>query len=140
MLLPRLFDDDLFDDFFEMDRRPVFGKHEKMWMKTDVKEKDGSYELDMDLPGFKKEEVQIELNQGYLTITASKNHDVNEEKEEGNYIRKERYYGSCSRSFYVGENIHHEDIKASFSDGILHLNIPKLNENNIENKKYILIE
>ena len=77
MLLPRLFDNSL-DDFFEMDRRPVFGKHEKMWMKTDVKEKDGSYELDMDLPGL-KEDVQIELNQGYLTITA-KNHDVNEGK------------------------------------------------------------
>lgn len=138
MLLPRLFDDDLFDDFFEMERRPMFGKHERMWMKTDVKEKEGSYELEMDLPGFKKEEVQIELDRGYLTITASKNHDVNEDQD--NYIRKERYYGSCSRSFYVGENVRHEDIKANFSEGILHLNIPKLDQQKVENKKYIAIE
>lgn len=138
MLLPRLFDDDLFDDFFEMERRPMFGKHERMWMKTDVKEKEGSYELEMDLPGFKKEEVQIELDRGYLTITASKNHDVNEDQD--NYIRKERYYGSCSRSFYVGENVRHEDIKANFSEGILHLNIPKLDQQKVENKKYISIE
>lgn len=138
MLLPRLFDDDLFDDFFEMERRPMFGKHERMWMKTDVKEKEDSYELEMDLPGFKKEEVQIELDRGYLTITASKNHDVNEDQD--NYIRKERYYGSCSRSFYVGENVRHEDIKANFSEGILHLNIPKLDQQKVENKKYIAIE
>ena len=140
MLLPRLFDDDLFDDFFEMDRRPMFGKHERNWMKTDIKETGNGYELDMDLPGFKKDEVKIELENGYLTISAAKGHDVDDKDKEGNYIRKERVYGSCSRSFYVGEDIKHEDIKASFSDGILRLSIPKVDQPKLDNKKYIAIE
>ncbi len=140
MLLPRLFEDDVFDDLMDWNVRPVFGKHEKNWMKTDIKDMGTSYELDMDLPGFKKEDVQIELENGYLTITAKKNHEVDDKDNKENYIRQERYYGSCSRSFYVGEDIHHEDIKAKFEDGILHLNIPKIEEKQVENKKYIAIE
>ena len=128
MLLPRLFDDDFFDDFFEMDRRPMFGKHERNWMKTDIKETDNGYELDMDLPGFKKDEVKIELENGYLTISAAKGHDVDDKDKEGNYIRKERVYGSCSRSFYVGDNLDKEDISAEFKNGILTVEVPKKEE------------
>lgn len=141
MLLPRLFDDeDLFKDLMDFNMKPMFGKHEKNWMKTDVRDMGSTYELDMDLPGFKKEDVQIELEDGYLTISANRKHDVNDKDEKGNYIRQERYYGSCSRSFYVGENIQHEDVKAKFEDGILRLSIPKVESQKIENKKYISIE
>lgn len=143
MLLPRLFDDEVFDDVFEdfmPVRKPMFGKHEKNWMKTDIKDGQDCYELDMDLPGFKKEEVQIELENGYLTVSAGKKHETDDKDDKGNYIRRERYYGSCSRSFYVGEDIRHEDIKARFEDGILHLNIPKQEQPKVESKKYISIE
>ena len=142
MLLPRLFDDDLFDDVFDdwMPSRHVFGKHERNWMKTDVKDAGDSYELDMDLPGFKKEDVKIELENGYLTISADKNHEVDDKDDKGNYIRQDRYYGSCSRSFYVGEDVTHEDIKARFESGVLHLNIPKKDQPKVEEKKYISIE
>lgn len=143
MLLPRLFVDDFFDDAVEdwmPTRSNMFGKHEKNWMKTDIKDVGDAYELDMDLPGFKKEDVQIELENGYLSISASKNHEVSNEDEKSSYIRKERYYGSCSRSFYVGEEVSHEDIKARFEDGILRLNIPKMEQKQVENKKFISIE
>lgn len=143
MLFPRLFNDDVYDDIFDdfmPVSRPMFGKHERNWMKTDVKEVDGSYELDMDLPGFKKEDVKIELENGYLTITANKNHEVDNKDDKGNYIRKERHYGSCSRSFYVGDNVKHEDVKASFSDGVLRLVVPKKELPKVEEKKLISIE
>lgn len=142
MLFPRLFNEDLFDDDFEdlMPSRMVFGKHEKNWMKTDIKDMGNSYELDVDLPGFKKDEVHVELENGYLTIRADKNHENDEKDSKGNYIRQERYYGSCSRSFYVGDDIKHEDVKAKFEDGILHLNLPKLEKEVLDNKKYISIE
>lgn len=142
MLFPRLFNEDVFDDVFDdfVPYRQVFGKHEKNWMKTDIKDMGQSYELDMDLPGFKKDEVQIELENGYLTISANKKHEVDDKDEKGNYIRQERYYGSCSRSFYVGDEVTHEDIKAKFEDGILRLDIPKMETKQVENKKYISIE
>ena len=143
MLLPRLFDDDLLDDVlddFASVRQPMFGKHEKNWMKTDIKDAGDTYEMLMDLPGFKKEDVKIELENGYMTISASRNHEVDDKDELGRYIRKERYYGSCSRSFYVGEDVSHEDVKARFEDGILHLNIPKMDQPKAESKKYISIE
>ena len=142
MLLPRLFDDDVFDDVFDdwMPTRHVFGKHEKNWMKTDIKDAGDSYELDMDLPGFKKEDVKIELENGYLTISANKDHEVDDKDNKDNYIRQERYYGSCSRSFYVGDSIKEEDIKANFNNGILELTFPKEVEQKAEEMKYITID
>lgn len=136
MLLPRLFGEDLFEDMDEMmnwpDERaffgkhnPLYGRHAKNLMKTDVKEKDDAYEVDIDLPGFKKDEITVSLENGYLTINAAKGLDKDEKDKEGNYIRRERYAGSCSRSFYVGENVDQEDVTAKFEDGILRLNIRK---------------
>ena len=132
MLMPSIFGENLFDDWmdFPFDRNffegrdPLYGKHAKNIMKTDVRETDDTYELDIDLPGFKKEEVTAELKNGYMTISAAKGLDKDEKDKEGRYIRKERYSGSCSRSFYVGEQISEEDIKARFEDGILKISFP----------------
>lgn len=142
MLFPRLFDEDVFEDVFDdfIPSRPMFGKHEKNWMKTDIKEVADNYELDMDLPGFKKEDVKIELENGYLTISANRSHDVEDKDNQGNYIRQERFIGSCSRTFYVGDDLKHEDIKAKFDNGILKLILPKKEQEEIETKKYISIE
>ena len=148
MLMPSIFGENLFDawmDFpFEREffgrRNPLYGKNEKNLMKTDVKEVENGYEVAMDLPGFKKEDISAKLENGYLTITASKGLDKDEKNEEGKYIRRERYSGSCSRSFYVGDGVTEEDIKARFEDGILKLDIPKKDAEKIEQKKYISIE
>ena len=143
MLMPSIFRDNLFDDFmtnpWRMDffSTPTSGKQ---LMSTDVKEQDGTYELDIELPGYKKEDVHAELNNGYLTISASKNENKDEKDEKGNYIRRERYSGSCSRSFYVGEQVKQEEIRAKFEDGILKLIVPKEDKKKIEEKKYISIE
>ena len=143
MLMPSIFRDNLFDDFmtnpWRMDffSTPTSGKQ---LMSTDVKEQDGTYELDIELPGYKKEDVHAELNNGYLTISASKNENTDEKDEKGNYIRRERYSGSCSRSFYVGEQVKQEEIRAKFEDGILKLVVPKEDKKKIEEKKYISIE
>ena len=148
MLMPRLFGD-VFDDWFgfddfgrDMDRmmKPLYGKHGKDVMKTDVKEQDGSYEVDIDLPGFKKEDVSVKLENGCLTVTASKGLDKDEQKEDSGYIRRERWSGSCSRSFYVGENVRPEDIKAKMEDGILHLTMPKEQPKALPKQNTILIE
>lgn len=121
--------DDLFDNVFDMApwgrRNPLYGKNGKNLMKTDVRETESSYELDMDLPGFKKEEVQVKLENGYLTISASKGLDKDEKNKEGKYIRQERYTGQCSRSFYVGDEIEPKDVSAKFEDGILTVKLPK---------------
>ena len=109
-------------------------------MKTDVKETDVGYEVDIDLPGFKKDEISAKLDDGYLTISASKGLDKDEKNKEGKYIRKERYAGAMSRSFYVGGDVTEEDIKAKYEDGILRLSIPKKEAKAVENKKYIAIE
>ena len=109
-------------------------------MRTDVKEKDGSYELDIDLPGYNKEDVRAELENGYLTISASTKNDKDEKDENGKYIRRERFYGHCSRSFYVGDAVTQEEIKAKFENGILKLSIPKKEAPAVEEKKYIAIE
>ena len=101
---------------------PLYGKHAKNVMKTDVRETDNSYELDIDLPGFKKEDVSLKLDSGYLTISASKDE---KEKKDGKYIRRERYEGQCSRSFYVGESVQAKDVNAKFEDGILKISVPK---------------
>jgi len=134
MMMPSIFGENLFDDFMNDFSFPTFpnvdkelyGKHAKNLMKTDVKEKDGNYEVAIDLPGFKKDEVHAALENGYLTISAEKGLDKDEkEKETGRYIRRERYAGACSRSFYVGKEVHQDDIKAEFKHGILTLFVPK---------------
>lgn len=109
-------------------------------MKTDIKESDTAYEMDIDLPGFKKEDVSAKLENGYLTITAAKGLDKDEKNDKGVYIRRERYSGQCARTFYVGEAVTQEDIKAKFEDGILKVTIPKVEPKKVEDKKYIAIE
>ena len=148
MLMPSIFNDNVFDDFFDFpfydDRaeKKLYGHHAANLMKTDIQEHDDGYTLEMDLPGFKKEEIQIELNNGYMTISAAKGLDEDEkDKKSGKYIRRERYTGSCQRSFYVGEDVTEEDIKAQFKHGILKLFIPKKEAKPaVEEKKYIAIE
>ena len=109
-------------------------------MKTDIKEHDGGYELDIDLPGFKKDEITIDLDNGYLTISAAKGLDKDEQDKKGKYIRRERYAGAVQRSFYVGDAVTEEDVKAKFEDGILRLSIPKKDAKAVETKKTIAIE
>ena len=145
MLMPSIFGENLFNDdwmdfgFPEVDKA-LYGKHASNVMKTDVKETDTGYEVDIDLPGFKKDEINAQLDNGYLTISASKGLDKEEKDKKGKYIRKERYAGAMSRSFYVGEGITQEDIKAKYEDGILRLSVPKKEAKAVENKKYIAIE
>ena len=148
MLLPAIFGENLFDDFmddnFERNffgsRNPLYGKHSKNLMKTDVKETDNGYELDIDLPGFKKDEITAHLEDGYLTVSAAKGVDKDEKDKEGRYICRERYSGSMTRSFYVGNAVTEQDIKAKYEDGILSLSIPKKDPKAVEAKKYIAIE
>ena len=118
----------------------VYGKNAKNIMKTDIREHDTGYELDVDLPGFKKDEINIELENGYLTISAAKGLDKDEQDKKGKYIRKERYAGAMQRSFYVGDAVTEEDVKAKFEDGILKLSIPKKDAKEVETKKTIAIE
>ena len=145
MLMPSIFGENLFNDdwmdfgFPEVDKA-LYGKHASNVMKTDVKETDTGYEVDIDLPGFKKDEINAQLDNGYLTISASKGLDKDEKDKKGKYIRKERYAGAMSRSFYVGEGITQEDIKAKYEDGILRLSVPKKEAKAVEDKKYIAIE
>ena len=145
MLMPSIFGENLFDDdwmdfgFPEVDKA-LYGKHANNVMKTDVKETDTGYEVDIDLPGFKKDEINAQLDNGYLTISAAKGLDKDEKDKKGKYIRKERYAGAMSRSFYVGEGVTQEDIKAKYEDGILRLSVPKKEAKAVENKKYIAIE
>ena len=145
MLMPSIFGENLFNDdwmdfgFPEVDKA-LYGKHANNVMKTDVKETDTGYEVDIDLPGFKKDEINAQLDNGYLTISAAKGLDKDEKDKKGKYIRKERYAGAMSRSFYVGEGVTQEDIKARYEDGILRLSVPKKEAKAVENKKYIAIE
>ena len=145
MLMPSIFGENLFNDdwmdfgFPEVDKA-LYGKHANNVMKTDVKETDTGYEVDIDLPGFKKDEINAQLDNGYLTISAAKGLDKDEKDKQGKYIRKERYAGAMSRSFYVGEGVTQEDIKAKYEDGILRLSVPKKEAKAVENKKYIAIE
>ena len=146
MLRPSIFNDNLFDDFFEFpffdDRaeKKLYGHNAKNIMKTDIKEHKDGYELEIDLPGFHKNEIQAELKDGYLTISAAKQLNQ-DEKESGKYIRRERYTGSCQRSFYVGEDITQKDIKAEFKHGILKLFVPKKEvKPQVEERKFVSIE
>jgi HSP20 family molecular chaperone IbpA len=129
-----------FDRDFWGRKNPLYGKNAKNIMKTDIREHDGGYELDVDLPGFKKDEINVELEEGYLTISAAKGLDKDEQDKKGKYIRRERYAGAMQRSFYVGEAVTQEDIKAKFEDGILKLSIPKKDAKAVETKKTIAIE
>ena len=149
MLMPSIFGENLFDDDwmdFAFDRdfwgrkNPLYGKNAKNIMKTDIREHDGGYELDVDLPGFKKDEINVELEEGYLTISAAKGLDKDEQDKKGKYIRRQRYAGAMQRSFYVGDAVTQEDIKAKFEDGILKLSIPKKDAKAVETKKTIAIE
>ena len=153
MLMPSIFGEDMFDDFmrdfpfFDENagnkiEKKLYGRHAKNMMKTDIKELEGGYELEMDLPGFTKDEITAELKDGYLTISASKGLDKDEqEKETGKYIRRESYAGACQRSFYVGEDVTEQDIKAEFKHGILKLFVPKKEAKPaVETKKYVTIE
>ena len=125
-----------------MAEKKLYGRRGKNLMKTDIKENEQGYELEMDLPGFKKEEVQVLLENGYLTVHAEKGlQEGDQEKKSGKYIRKERYSGACERSFYVGEDLEQEDIKGEFKHGILKLFVPKKEKKpQVEQKKYIMIE
>ena len=151
MLMPSIFGNDMFGDFFtdpwfdekefkDMQKK-LYGHTAKNVMSTDVKEVENGYELEMDLPGFKKDEIKASVENGYLTISAARGLDEDEkDKKSGKYIRRERYAGACERSFYVGEGISQDDIKASFQHGILKLFIPKEPEKSVEEKKYVAIE
>ena len=149
MLMPSIFGENLFDDDwmdfpFERDfwgrKNPLYGKNAKNLMKTDIREHNEGYELDIDLPGFKKDEITIDLDNGYLTISAAKGLDKDRQDKKGKYIRKERYAGAVQRSFYVGDAVTEEDVKAKFEDGILKLSIPKKDAKAVETKKTIAIE
>ena len=132
-MLPSIFSENLFDDFFDDDfmrfpvwggRNPLYGKHAKNLMKTDVRETDSTYEVDIDLPGFKKDEIKVDLKDGYLTVSASKGLDRDKQDKHGKYIRQERYAGACSRSFYVGD-VESTDVSAKYEGGILKISLPK---------------
>ena len=147
MYMPSIFGESLFDNMFPFDEKfftekkdPLYGKNAKNMMKTDIRETDEGYELDIDLPGFKKDEIQAELKNGYLTVSAAKGLDKDEQNKKGEYIRRERYSGSMSRSFYVGEHLNEEDIKAKYEDGILKLSVPKKDVKELTQNKYIAIE
>ncbi len=145
MLMPSIFGENLFDDFFDYPapRRHVEAPARKELgiMKTDVKEHEDGFEIDIDLPGYPKENVNAELKDGYLTVSAETQSDTGNKDEKGNYIRRERYFGSCKRSFYVGEDITEEDIKAKFENGVLKINVPKKEAKpKVEEKKFIQIE
>ncbi|MBP3720161.1 MAG: Hsp20/alpha crystallin family protein [Clostridia bacterium] len=148
--LPTLFGENLMDvfedfdrDFFRGMRMPehvLYGKNAPHMMKTDVRETDTGYEIEMDLPGLKKDEISIELRNGTLTVSTRKSLEKKDEEKSGKLLRQERYSGSMSRSFYVGEHITEEDVKARFEDGVLHLTLPKKDAKKAEEKKTILIE
>ena len=148
-MMPSIFGENLFDDFFDDDfamfhehggRDPLYGKHAKNLMKTDVRETEDSYELDIDLPGFKKDEISVELKNGYLSISAAKGLDRDQQDKEGRYIRQERYAGACSRSFFVGEGIEPQDVSAKFEDGILSVSLPKQVKKELPRNSTITIE
>ena len=148
--LPTVFGENLVDVFDDFDRNffrgfgnidhTLYGKHAQNLMKTDVKETEDAYEVDVDLPGFKKDEISLELNNGYLTISAEKSLEKGKENKKGKMLRQERYSGAMQRSFFVGEHLTEEDIKASYENGVLHVMIPKKEARKVPEKKTILIE
>ena len=145
MLMPSIYGRDFFDDLmdgfgFPDVNKKLYGRHAKNMMKTDIRETDEGYEVIMDLPGFKKDEIEIQLENGYLTVSAAKGLDKDETDKKGKYICRERYAGEMSRSFYVGEDILDTDIHARFENGILKLDVPKKEAKAVETKKHVAIE
>ncbi len=142
-MVPSIFSENIFDNFFGDDffgeHSPLYGKHGKNLMKTDIHEKDGGYELAIDLPGFKKDEISLDIKDGYLSISAQKGLDKDEEDKKGRIIRQERYAGVCSRSFYVGD-VKPEDVKAKYESGVLTITLPKEEPKKLESKSSITIE
>ena len=148
-MMPSIFGENLFDEFFNddfsmfpvlSDRNPLYGKHAKNLMKTDVRETENTYELDIDLPGFKKDEIKLDLKDGYLSISAAKGLDRDQEDKKGKYIRQERYAGACSRSFFVGQAVEPRDVSAKFEDGILKISLPKHVQRELPQNPTIAIE
>ena len=138
MLMPRRRDFDLFGDMFD---DPFFTNNDSKMMKTDIKENDNNFELEIDLPGFKKDDIKMSIDDGYLTINAKQEDNKDEKDKHGKYVRRERYFGECSRSFYAGDDIKEEDIKAKYKNGTLRVEIPKKEEKEkLPDKKYIEIE
>ncbi|MCH4033425.1 MAG: Hsp20/alpha crystallin family protein [Lachnospiraceae bacterium] len=143
MLYPAFFDDDFFDDFdraFAPQKNPLYGRHAKNMMKTDIRETDDAYLLDLELPGFRKDEINVRLENGYLTISAEKAVEADAGKTAGKVLRKERYEGSLERSFYVGESVRPEEISASYENGVLQLSVPKRTARKDPEKKTIEIQ
>ena len=148
-MLPSIFGENMFDEMFDrafdMDgmfggKNPLYGKYAKNLMKTDVRETDGTYELDVDLPGFQKDEIQVELEDGYLTISAQKGLDKDQKDDQGRYIRQERYAGAMSRSFYVGDAVTTENMKAKYEGGVLRISVPKATIEALPKKNILAIE
>ena len=143
MLYPAFFDDDFFDDFdraFAPQKNPLYGRHAKNMMKTDIRETDDAYLLDLELPGFRKDEINVRLENGYMTISAEKAVEADAGKTAGKVLRKERYEGSLERSFYVGESVRPEEISASYENGVLQLSVPKRTARKDPEKKTIEIQ
>ncbi|MDD6269906.1 MAG: Hsp20/alpha crystallin family protein [Oscillospiraceae bacterium] len=146
MLYPSIFGENLFDDFFRFPdfgsdvEKKLYGKNAAHVMKTDVHEHDDHYQIVIDLPGFKKEQINLELQNGYLTVCAAKGLDKEEKSKEGKLIRQERYAGAMQRSFYVGNAVTESDVNAKFEDGVLEINVPKTEPNRVESHRYIAIE
>jgi len=150
MLMPSIFGENLFDDFFtpfyyddkdeKKAEKKLYGRRAQNLLKTDIKEKPEGYELIVDVPGFKKDEVKVALKDGYLTVSAAKGLDEDDEDKKGHYIRRERYAGSMSRTFYVGESVTENDIHAKYENGILTLDVPKEEAKKVPEKRYISIE
>ncbi len=148
MLLPSIFGEDLFDDWLDfpdtrdLDKveRKLYGRHANRLMKTDVHEHEDHYEMDIDLPGFKKEEITVALKEGYLTVSAQKGLDEDDKDKKGKLIRQERFTGAMKRSFYVGDHVKQEDVKAKFEHGVLKLTFPKEKEEALPEQKTIMIE
>lgn len=143
MLMSGIFGEDLFDEFWGFPTHELarlYGKNGQHLMKTDVRETDSIYEIDIDLPGFKKDQISVELTDGYMTISAAKEHDASKKNHAGKVIRQERYSGAMKRSFYVGEAVKKEDVKAKFEDGVLKLAIPKSELTGLPSNNTIAIE
>lgn len=142
-MVPSIFNENMLEDFFDGSlfggRNPLYGKHARNLMKTDVRENENSYEVDVDLPGFKKDEISLDVKDGYLTISAQKGLDKDEEDKKGRVLRQERYAGVCSRSFYVG-NVKSKDVKAKYESGVLSITFPKEAPKKIPSDSSVIIE
>ena len=147
-MLPSIFGESLFDDWMDFPFRgfgsdvdhKLYGKNAARVMKTDLREHDDGYELAIDLPGFKKDQISLTLNNGYLTITAQKGLEQDGKDDKGRIVHQERYTGTMSRSYYLGEHVTEEDVKARFEDGVLTLHFPKQEARKLPERRVIQIE